>query len=179
MSLLRKQALESYFRFWLRFIVILSTLLLSQCSLTREGRIPENTLGQSKTAPGQSRERLERETLRELNRFRQSQGLSAVTPHPGLRTIARQHSADMARTRKMSHRGFSGRHSIASKRYRIATLVENVQYSYGSEPTGAGLTRQWAGSPGHRKNMLSPYRFAGIGIEKEGTLIYSTLLIGE
>lgn len=165
-------------RVCLHLIVLSALLSLPSCSVFSKGDFPRGNKTRN-TSSVQSAAALEGDTLRGINRFRRSQGLPPVTQHPGLTAIARQHSAKMARTRKMSHRGFDDRYALARNRHGIDYLVENVQYSYGTELTGEGLTRLWAGSKGHRQNMLKPYRYVGIGINKEGTLIYSTMLIGE
>jgi uncharacterized protein YkwD len=85
----------------------------------------------------------------------------------------------MARREKMSHTGFHERAAKARSQYRILSIKENVQSSWGFEPSGESITRQWINSSGHRENLLARSPLAGIGIAKQGKRVHSTLLIGD
>jgi uncharacterized protein YkwD len=81
------------------------------------------------------------ETATSLNEFRTKNGLTTLRSDARLTALARAHAEDMARRNALDHAGFSQRRIRA----------ENV--SYGCKDTPCAI-RQWAGSSGHRKNML-------------------------
>ena len=81
------------------------------------------------------------ETAATLNEFRSANGRTALRSDSRLTALARAHAEDMARRNALDHAGF--------ERRRIR--AENV--SYGCKDTACAI-RQWAGSAGHRKNML-------------------------
>src|SRR5262245_105848 len=82
------------------------------------------------------------ETATSLNEFRTSKGLTALRSDARLSALARAHAEDMARRGSLDHNGFESRRGVRA---------ENV--SYGCKDTACAI-RQWAGSAGHRKNML-------------------------
>ena len=82
------------------------------------------------------------ETATSLNEFRTSKGLTALRSDARLTALARGHAEDMARRGSLDHNGFESRRGVRA---------ENV--SYGCKDTPCAI-RQWAGSAGHRKNML-------------------------
>ena len=82
------------------------------------------------------------ETAASLNEFRTANGLGALRSDARLAAHARSHAEDMARRNTLDHAGFASRRGVRA---------ENV--SYGCKDTPCAI-RQWAGSSGHRKNML-------------------------
>jgi uncharacterized protein YkwD len=104
---------------------------------------------------------LVQDVLSQTNQFRKSKGLTELVMRNELNAIAQQHSADMA-SAKIKHL-----HSIA----------ENVAYGATSAKQVVTL---WKNSSGHRRNMLGPYRYIGIGIakDKQGRMFYTQVFAG-
>ena len=84
------------------------------------------------------------ETATSLNAFRTANGLPVLRSDAHLTALARAHAEDMARRGALDHAGFM---------QRRGARAENV--SYGCKDTPCAI-RQWAGSSGHRRNMLLP-----------------------
>ena len=128
-----------------------------------------------------------------VNRERQKHGLAPIDWDDALARIARKHSADMAKRGYFSHdspegHDFSNRYGAGgytcrvpvgatvhlggenifqNNRYNSVTTVNGrAYYDWNSEEDIAGSTvRGWMNSPGHRKNILTPYwKREGIGV---------------
>lgn len=83
----------------------------------------------------------------DLNAFRARHKLPPLSYSVLLASAAYAHAHDLARRKRLDHNGFKQRlGAIVS-----GTAAENV--SYGCE-TQACAIKQWARSPGHRRNML-------------------------
>jgi uncharacterized protein YkwD len=97
------------------------------------------------------------------NRARGRSGLSPLEVNDLLAVVAREHADDMARHRRMAHRGSDG-----SSPFR---RMERAGYRYGraAENVAAGqftldeLMSDWMSSPGHRRNILGQYAEIGTG----------------
>ena len=64
------------------------------------------------------------------------------------------------------HEGFGHRNNMANKIIKhMHGFAENVAYG---PTTGKAVVDLWKNSPGHRRNMLGPYKYIGIGIAKDG-----------
>jgi uncharacterized protein YkwD len=79
-----------------------------------------------------------------LNSFRHVHGLPALQRSGTLQAMAQRHASSMATRRTIDHSGFTGRS-------RAGARAENVAAGCASESCAIAL---WAGSPGHRENML-------------------------
>jgi uncharacterized protein YkwD len=140
----------------------------------------------------------------QINEKRKQHGLRLLAWNNALSRIAAQHSRDMANRNYLGHdspegKTFSDRYQQGgySCEIRIGNLVyagaENIALSrlYNSMTTENGIAQYnwnsaqdivlktvdgWMNSPGHRKNILTPYwRHEGIGIEiGPGNKIYIT-----
>lgn len=103
--------------------------------------------------------------IRLTNAERAKAGCKALRLDSRVRTAARRHSADMARTRKMSHTGSDGStfvDRLARAGYSAAG-AENVAMGYG---TPAAVMKGWMASSGHRANILNcKLRAIGVGID--------------
>lgn len=84
--------------------------------------------------------------FREFNNFRIRNGLKPCEFNPNLQMIAQRHSNNMNHYRRMYHSG-------------TPYVAENV---YMGSYSGVHAVRVWMNSPGHRANMLGPYRRVGI-----------------
>ena len=84
--------------------------------------------------------------FKEFNNFRIRNGLRPCEFSQNLQNIAQWHSNNMYNRRQMYHSGTAG-------------VAENV---FMGSSSGVYAVRVWINSPGHRANMLGPYRRVGI-----------------
>ena len=84
-----------------------------------------------------------------VNEYRASHQLPALAVDARIANLAHEHSAAMAKSRKMGHAGFPER----VKRSGLAMCVENVGWNYA---TPEQQFEAWRTSPGHDRNMLDP-----------------------
>jgi uncharacterized protein YkwD len=98
----------------------------------------------------------------DLNSFRAEHKLPPLSYSATLAGAAYGHAHDMAKRNSLDHNGFAARAKLSG-----GTAAENV--SWGCEDQDCAI-RQWAQSPGHRKNMLmtgvSAYGIASAVSEK-------------
>ena len=87
------------------------------------------------------------ESASTLNGFRAANGRSQLRSDMALTAMAQSHAASMARRGSLDHAGFMEQRGPRGAR------AENV--AYGCKDTACAI-RQWAGSAGHRHNMLIP-----------------------
>ena len=84
--------------------------------------------------------------FQEFNNFRIRSGLKPCEFNQNLQNIAQWHSNNMYNRQQMYHSGTAG-------------VAENV---FMGSSSGVYAVRVWINSPGHRANMLGPYRRVGI-----------------
>jgi uncharacterized protein YkwD len=82
-----------------------------------------------------------------LNSFRHAHGLPALQRNGSLQALAHRHAQSMAMRRTIDHSGFY------TERGKAGARAENVAAGCTSESCAIAL---WAGSSGHRQNMLLP-----------------------
>lgn len=82
-----------------------------------------------------------------LNSFRHAHRLPALQRSGALQAMAHRHAQSMATRRTMDHSGFY------TERGKAGARAENVAAGCASESCAIAL---WAGSSGHRQNMLLP-----------------------
>lgn len=88
-----------------------------------------------------------------------------LTMDATLRTVARQHSADMAANGYVSHTGLDGR----TPDQRIRDAGYGLRFAWGEniaagQSTPQGVVDAWMSSPSHCSNIMSPaFRASGIG----------------
>lgn len=104
------------------------------------------------------------ETLRLINAYRSSRGLTPLSPHPFLKQLARQHSEQQARRNRMSHDGYRQRAAQAKRAGLTARCAENIGYR---QRDARQLFNRWKNSSGHNVNLLRPnLRYAGVSVVK-------------
>jgi uncharacterized protein YkwD len=82
-----------------------------------------------------------------VNEYRASKHAAALKVDPTLSELAREHSADMVRAKRLSHDDFKARF----RRSGYGMCVENVGWNYRSADE---QFNGWRSSPGHDHNML-------------------------
>jgi len=118
---------------------------------------------------------------RQVNAYRSSKGLAPLTRHPGLDSLAQQHSEYLLKNRKKflsgkgSHDGFDSRAKLARHQYNIMTLGENVAYS----TRGGSLLQIWINSRAHERAMRGKWTHTGVGlaIDSDG-MMFATQIFG-
>ena len=89
--------------------------------------------------------------------------VAPLTPNSALTTAAQLHTAEMAARGRFSHVGVDGSQPWDRARkvgYAWQQIGENIAAGDGS---ATGTLRQWLGSAGHCRNLMSP-RFREIGV---------------
>lgn len=105
-----------------------------------------------------------------LNSFRHAHGLPALHHSGPLQAMAQRHARSMAARHSMDHADFY------SERGRAGARAENVAAGCASESCVMSL---WAGSSGHRANMLLPdVRSYGLASAASGGTRYWCLVLG-
>lgn len=95
------------------------------------------------------------------NRVRAEHRRAPLTVSAPLEAAARRHALDMARRRRMSHRGGDGSspfRRMAAEGYAFRHAGENVAAGYESVDA---VMKGWMWSPGHRRNILGQYTEIG------------------
>ena len=96
------------------------------------------------------------------NAERAKRRLESLQFNPALGAAALHHARDMARRGKMSHTGgdrSSPFERMTREGYHFTRAGENVA---AGQVGVAEVMRDWMHSPGHRKNILGPYREIGV-----------------
>ncbi|GFE48489.1 hypothetical protein So717_02420 [Roseobacter cerasinus] len=90
-----------------------------------------------------------------LNDYRAAAGRASLTYSAALEAAALAHARDMARVGFFDHRGSDGSgvgERVARQGYGWCFVAENIAKGQGSLDA---VMQAWAGSRGHRRNMLS------------------------
>lgn len=108
----------------------------------------------------------------ELNAFRAENKLPPLSYSATLAGAAHSHARDMAARNSLDHNGFKERARMSG-----GTAAENVSWGCDDQPCAI---KQWAASPGHRRNMLlkgvSAYGIASASAE--GGRKYWVMMLG-
>jgi len=105
-----------------------------------------------------------------LNTFRHTHGLAPLQRSGTLQAMAHRHAQSMAMRRTIDHSGFY------AERGRAGARAENVAAGCASESCAIAL---WAGSSGHRENMLlSDVRRYGLASAAGGGQRFWCLVLG-
>lgn len=105
------------------------------------------------THPSDAKARIA-QTMAQINAYRKSSGLPALSVDRKLAKTAESHACDMARMGHYSHIGSNGSNlarRVKAQGYRFRTANENV----GQFQPSTSAAGWWYKSPGHRANMLS------------------------
>ncbi len=124
---------------------------------------------------------IEREVLVRVNRFRKSEGLSALAPDARVAEIARDHSRAMAAGRTgFGHGGFKGRTRAVASKLPYKRVAENVsRHSRDPREVPAVAVERWIDSRGHRRNIEGPFAVTGVGaaLGPDGSVYLTQLFV--
>lgn len=130
-------------------------------------------------SPGNENTNLVANIFSLTNQFRKSEGLPVLIMKQQLNALAQKHSADMASRRvSFGHAGFGEREAVAMSEIKgLHSFAENVAFG---ATTANEVVALWKSSPGHRRNMLGPYKYIGIGTAKDskGQIYYTEVFAG-
>ncbi|MEH2395127.1 MAG: CAP domain-containing protein [Nostoc sp.] len=121
---------------------------------------------------------LEQSIFNQINNYRASQGLPALTRNSAIENQARIHSQNMANgTVPFGHTGFSERVRAIGIPYRAAG--ENVAYNQGYSDPATIAVQGWLKSPGHLANIKGNYEKTGIGVasNSRGAIYFTQIFL--
>jgi uncharacterized protein YkwD len=134
-------------------------------------------LAHSACAPPPGAAALLAEARAQINAYRQAAGLGALTDNTTLANTAQTHACDMSRMGRHSHTGSNGSDLAARLRqggYPFRAANENV-----GKFNKSRAADWWYGSPGHRKNMLSPkIKEVGLGVVQGADKQFYWVMLG-
>jgi len=123
---------------------------------------------------------LEQAVHRQINQYRVSKGLSALTIADSLTQQARLHSQDMAAGKvPFSHQGFDRRVKEIAKSIPYRGAAENIAYNMGYGDPTTQAVEGWLKSPGHLKNIRGAYGLTGVGVSRnaKGEIYFTQIFI--
>jgi uncharacterized protein YkwD len=135
--------------------------------------------GNQQTRAATSTSAMEQAVFQQINEYRRQKGLSALTLNATITQQARSHSQNMARSRVLSHDGFSARVQTISKSIAYRAAAENVAYNMGFTNPDVQAVQGWIKSAGHRQNIEGRYGLTGIGVAKnsQGEYYFTQIFI--
>ncbi|MHC5765131.1 MAG: CAP domain-containing protein [Nostoc sp.] len=166
--------------------VILGTIALSSTAIATSATNPACTPAPSNVsnntnqvaASSMDTAALEQSIFNQINNYRVSQGLPALTRNSAIDNQVRLHSKNMANgTVPFGHNGFSARLNATGVSYRGA--AENVAYNQGYGDSATVAVQGWLKSPGHLANIRGNYNLTGIGVAKnsQGVIYFTQMFI--
>ena len=148
---------------------IASSVPNSGTVLTPSYQVAQNTVN---TAP------LEASVFQQINQYRASQNLPALTRNSSIDNQARTHSQNMASGKvAFGHDGFSARVKATGIAYSGA--AENVAYNQGSKDPATTAVQGWLKSSGHLTNIKGNYNLTGIGVasNSKGQIYFTQIFL--
>ncbi|HEY9861947.1 MAG TPA: CAP domain-containing protein, partial [Candidatus Obscuribacterales bacterium] len=110
---------------------------------------------------------VEKSAFDQINKYRASKGLPALTWNAAIAEQSRIHSQNMANGKvPFSHNGFQQRVSAIAKTVAYRGAAENVAYNQGYADPATQAVQGWLKSTGHRTNIEGNYNLSGIGVAK-------------
>ncbi|QLE59336.1 CAP domain-containing protein [Nostoc sp. TCL26-01] len=116
---------------------------------------------------------IEQAVFEQVNQYRASQGLPALSRNAAIDDQARIHSQNMASGKvPFSHQGFEQRVKALNMSYKSAN--ENVAYNQDRDPATKAV-QSWLQSSGHLANIKSNSNLTGVGVAVNGKgVVYFT-----
>ncbi|MBE9104767.1 CAP domain-containing protein [Nostoc cf. edaphicum LEGE 07299] len=168
------------------YSVALGTIALSSGAIATSGTnpactpVPSNVSNNTNQVAANSMDTaaIEQSIFNQINNYRVSQGLPALTRNSAIDNQVRLHSKNMANgTVSFGHSGFSERLNATGVAYRGA--AENVAYNQGYGDPATKAVQGWLKSPGHLANIRGNYNQTGIGVAKnsQGAIYFTQIFI--
>ena len=105
----------------------------------------------------------ELETMKLINDYRVSVGLSALEPINFISVKSEGHDNYMISNNVVNHDGFVDRSENIIKALGAKTVGENIAYNYN---TPQAAINAWLNSPGHKENIVGNFTHFGISIRE-------------
>lgn len=110
---------------------------------------------------------IEKSAFQQVNKYRASKGLPALTWNDAIAQQARIHSQNMANGKvPFSHDGFNQRVQAIAKTVPYRGAAENVAYNQGFKDPATQAVQGWLKSTGHRTNIEGNHNVSGLGVAK-------------
>ncbi len=189
MTLVWLDCLELYFQQMIKttiYGVALGTIVLSSGAIATpvtnpaftpiSSPISSNTLQIAQSSINTTT--LEQSVHNQINQYRASQKLPALTRNAAIDNQARIHSQNMANGKVgFGHTGFSQRVRAIGISYTAAG--ENVAFNQGYSDPAKIAVEGWLKSPGHLANIKGNYNKTGIGVAKssKGAIYFTQIFL--
>ncbi|MBW4424274.1 MAG: CAP domain-containing protein [Nostoc desertorum CM1-VF14] len=167
------------------YIVTLGTILISSAAIAtpvtsstcmpNPEPVSNNTI---QVAASSNNAGLEQSVFSQINNYRVSQGLPALTRNSAIDNQARIHSQNMANGKvSFGHTGFSQRVQAIGISYSSA--AENVAYNQGYSDPATQAVQGWLKSPGHLANIKGNFQKTGIGVasNSKGEIYFTQIFL--
>ncbi|BAZ70113.1 MAG: CAP domain-containing protein [Pelatocladus maniniholoensis HA4357-MV3] len=121
---------------------------------------------------------IEESVFQQINDYRTSQGLPALTRNVAIDEQARTHSRNMANgTVAFGHSGFEQR--IQSIGIPYSAAAENIAYNQGYSDPATQALQSWLNSPGHLAHIKGNYNLTGIGVgsNSQGKIYFTHIFL--
>lgn len=155
---------SSTFRRFAIVAALASTAIASSCLSPRSQPQPQPLPAPRINRPGPVEpSELVEQVVEAHNAYRAKAGLTPLVVNPELEAAADEQARDMAKRRKMGHKGGDGSSPFDRMKrqgYTFRAAAENV--AYGFDDVGEVMTG-WMKSPGHRRNILGNFSEIGVG----------------
>lgn len=121
---------------------------------------------------------IEASVFQQINQYRASVRLPALTRNAAIDSQARTHSQNMASGKvPFGHNGFQQRVQAIAIPY--SAVAENVAYNQGSSDPATKAVQSWLNSPGHLANIKGNYNLSGIGVasNSQGKIYFTQIFL--
>jgi uncharacterized protein YkwD len=121
---------------------------------------------------------IETSVFQQINQYRASQGLPALTRNSSIDNQARIHSQNMASGKvAFGHDGFQARITAIGIPYSAA--AENVAYNQGYSDPATQAVQGWLKSSGHLANIKGNYNLTGVGVavNSKGVVYFTQIFL--
>lgn len=121
---------------------------------------------------------IEASVFNQINQYRASQNLPALTRNSNIDNQARIHSQNMASGKvAFSHDGFQARVTAIGIPY--SGVAENVAYNQGTRDPATTAVQGWLKSSGHLTNIKGNYNLTGIGVasNSKGQIYFTQIFL--
>ncbi|BBD59132.1 allergen V5/Tpx-1 family protein [Nostoc sp. HK-01] len=123
---------------------------------------------------------LELAVFNQINQYRASLGLPALSRNSTIDNQARIHSQNMAQGRvAFGHDGFGARIQAIAVTIPYSAAAENVAYNQGYRDPATQAVQGWLRSSGHLANIKGNYNLTGVGmaVNSRGAVYFTQIFI--
>ena len=144
-------------------LVLLTTAIFTLNSCSSDASEASTVEAYSKVVVNYSYSTSELETLKLINDYRVSVGLTILERINYISGESEGHNNYMIANNVVNHNGFVNRSENIIKTLGAKTVGENIAYNY-SNPQSA--INAWLNSPGHKENIVGNFTHFGISIRE-------------